>query len=166
MNKFNCAYCKLPIKKMLFHGLKEETFTSLHFLRIWAFIAEASHNSTGNPEPSVLPGLVVDLSRNPTNRVNWDFLESLLHARRSLKKRSNSSYNPSLSLHFCSAHTYSDLIKEFKSAVWVIEGDISKCFDTFDHDFIMKCLETRISCEKPGIPQTICVKKEKKKLWI
>jgi|GEM_PF-38841 len=40
------------------------------------------------------------------------------------------------------------LSEKFKAATWVIEGDISKCFDTLKHDFIMTCLAKKIKCEK------------------
>lgn len=38
--------------------------------------------------------------------------------------------------------------EQFKHGTWVIEGDISKCLDKLDPDFIMQSLKTRISCEK------------------
>lgn len=31
---------------------------------------------------------------------------------------------------------------------WVIQGDISKCFDKIPHHIIMRCLETNLTCDK------------------
>nr|YP_009132704.1 hypothetical protein [Bangia fuscopurpurea]AKA66468.1 hypothetical protein [Bangia fuscopurpurea] len=34
---------------------------------------------------------------------------------------------------------------EFKPVTWVIEGDITKCFDNIDHNLLMKLIESKIS---------------------
>lgn len=31
---------------------------------------------------------------------------------------------------------------------WVIQGDISKCFDRIPHQIILKCLAKKVKCEK------------------
>nr|YP_009710071.1 hypothetical protein [Coleochaete scutata]QFU80176.1 hypothetical protein [Coleochaete scutata] len=40
------------------------------------------------------------------------------------------------------------LNQKFKGANWVIEGHISKCFDSFSHPILLKILKKRISCDK------------------
>jgi len=45
-----------------------------------------------------------------------------------------------------SCHSALEKIKhEFKPVAWVIEGDITKCFDSIDHTLLMKLIETKIS---------------------
>lgn len=38
--------------------------------------------------------------------------------------------------------------QQFKNAVWVIEGDINKFFDTVNHDILLQLLRKTISCDK------------------
>lgn len=40
------------------------------------------------------------------------------------------------------------LDQKFQGASWVIEADISKCFDSIDHDKLLEILTKRISCQK------------------
>ena len=48
-----------------------------------------------------------------------------------------------------SCHTALKQIKDqFKSSVWVIEGDISKCFDSIDHNKLMELIELKIQDRK------------------
>lgn len=41
-----------------------------------------------------------------------------------------------------------DLNQKFRVSKWVIEGDITKCFDTVDHQILLKILEERIKDQK------------------
>jgi retron-type reverse transcriptase len=44
-----------------------------------------------------------------------------------------------------SCHTaLRSISQSFMSATWVIEGDISKCFDSFDHNILMSLIESKI----------------------
>nr|ACD85984.1 putative reverse-transcriptase protein [Volvox carteri f. nagariensis]ACX84835.1 putative reverse-transcriptase-like protein [Volvox carteri f. nagariensis]ACY06074.1 putative reverse-transcriptase-like protein [Volvox carteri f. nagariensis] len=48
-----------------------------------------------------------------------------------------------------SQHTALKMLdQQFKNATWVIKGDISKCFDTIDHEILMHLIGKRISCNK------------------
>jgi group II intron reverse transcriptase/maturase len=48
-----------------------------------------------------------------------------------------------------SQHTaLKDFRKHFRGAVWLIEGDITKCFDRVDHNILIKMFRTKISDEK------------------
>ena len=40
------------------------------------------------------------------------------------------------------------LKQKFSNASWVIEGDISKCYDSIDHDILIRILKKRIQCDK------------------
>jgi group II intron reverse transcriptase/maturase len=60
-------------------------------------------------------------------------------------------FEPSFSIHshgFRPAKGCHTALKEIKNTFtavnWFIEGDISKCFDSFDHNILIKCLEERI----------------------
>lgn len=39
------------------------------------------------------------------------------------------------------------LDQQFKGAVWVIEGDITKCFDTINHDKLLDIIGKKVKCE-------------------
>lgn len=44
-----------------------------------------------------------------------------------------------------SCHTaLKDVSRQFKSVTWIIEGDISKCFDSIDHRLLMNLIEKKI----------------------
>nr|AIB08181.1 hypothetical protein [Neoporphyra perforata] len=46
-------------------------------------------------------------------------------------------------------HTALKMVKsEFHGVPWIIEGDISKCFDEIDHSILLRLLSKRISCDK------------------
>lgn len=46
-------------------------------------------------------------------------------------------------------HTALKMVKsEFHGVPWIIEGDISKCFDEIDHSILLGLLSKRISCDK------------------
>jgi len=46
-------------------------------------------------------------------------------------------------------HTALQMVdQKFQAASWVIEADISKCFDTIDHGQLLRILSKRIACEK------------------
>ena len=48
-----------------------------------------------------------------------------------------------------SCHTALNMIKaQFQPSVWVIEGDISKCFDSIDHNKLMELIESKIKNRK------------------
>lgn len=48
-----------------------------------------------------------------------------------------------------SCHTALEDIKfSFAGIVWVIEGDISKCYDTIDHGVLLNLMRNRINCDK------------------
>lgn len=36
---------------------------------------------------------------------------------------------------------------QLKSKVWVIEADLTKCFDRIQHDVLIRCIRKRVSCE-------------------
>jgi group II intron reverse transcriptase/maturase len=40
------------------------------------------------------------------------------------------------------------LKQKFSNVSWVIEGDISKCYDSIDHDILIRILRKRIQCDK------------------
>lgn len=40
------------------------------------------------------------------------------------------------------------LKQQFSNVSWVIEGDISKCYDSIDHDILIQTLRKRIQCDK------------------
>lgn len=40
------------------------------------------------------------------------------------------------------------LKQKFSNVSWVIEGDISKCYDSIDHDILIRILKKRIQCDK------------------
>lgn len=40
------------------------------------------------------------------------------------------------------------LKQKFSNVSWVIEGDISKCYDSIDHDVLIRILRKRIQCDK------------------
>ena len=47
------------------------------------------------------------------------------------------------------SHTAFKMVKrEFHGVPWIIEGDISKCFDEIDHYILLRLLSKRISCDK------------------
>ena len=46
-------------------------------------------------------------------------------------------------------HTTLKIVKHsFSNVNWVIEGDISKCYDTIDHSLLLNLLKKRINCDK------------------
>ena len=46
-------------------------------------------------------------------------------------------------------HTALKMVKsDFHGVPWIIEGDISKCFDEIDHTILLELLRKRISCDK------------------
>jgi group II intron reverse transcriptase/maturase len=46
-------------------------------------------------------------------------------------------------------HTTLKMVKHsFSNVNWVIEGDISKCYDTIDHSLLLNLLKKRINCDK------------------
>jgi group II intron reverse transcriptase/maturase len=46
-------------------------------------------------------------------------------------------------------HTALEMVKHsFSNVNWVIEGDISKCYDTIDHSLLLNLLKKRINCDK------------------
>jgi group II intron reverse transcriptase/maturase len=46
-------------------------------------------------------------------------------------------------------HTTLKMVKHsFSNVNWVIEGDISKCYDTIDHTLLLNLLKKRINCDK------------------
>lgn len=40
------------------------------------------------------------------------------------------------------------LKREFKEVTWVIKGEISNCYDSIDHDILIKLIRKRINCDK------------------
>lgn len=53
-------------------------------------------------------------------------------------------FRPNKSTH--SALKMADV--QFKGAVWFIEADITKCFDSIQHERLIKCLSKKIGCQK------------------
>lgn len=53
-------------------------------------------------------------------------------------------FRPSRGTHTC----MKILDQKFQGASWVIEADISQCFDRIDHKLLMKILSKRIGCQK------------------
>lgn len=48
-----------------------------------------------------------------------------------------------------SCHTALRALKQkFSNVTWAIEGDISKCYDSIDHDILIRILKKRIQCDK------------------
>jgi len=48
-----------------------------------------------------------------------------------------------------SCHTALRALKQqFSNVSWVIEGDISKCYDSINHDILIRILKKRIQCDK------------------
>jgi group II intron reverse transcriptase/maturase len=50
-------------------------------------------------------------------------------------------FRPNLSCHTA----LNDINIKFASVVWIIEGDITKCFDTIDHKILMTLIESKVS---------------------
>nr|YP_009517180.1 hypothetical protein C0991_000014 [Blastosporella zonata]AYE93077.1 hypothetical protein C0991_000014 [Blastosporella zonata] len=53
---------------------------------------------------------------------------------------SSHGFRPNRSCH----SAWQAIYLEFKAISWIIEGDISKCFDSIDHKRLMNCLEIKI----------------------
>ena len=48
-----------------------------------------------------------------------------------------------------SCHTALQALKQkFSNVTWAIEGDISNCYDSIDHDILIRILKKRIQCDK------------------
>jgi group II intron reverse transcriptase/maturase len=57
---------------------------------------------------------------------------------------SSHGFRPKRSQHTC----LRQIRRDFGASRWVIEGDISKCFDKIDHEVVMKCLNKTIDDSK------------------
>lgn len=57
---------------------------------------------------------------------------------------SSHGFRPQRSQHTC----LRQIRRDFEGTKWMIEGDISKCFDTIDHNIVRKCLSRTIDDER------------------